>query len=340
MNGNALLEVRGLEKRFPVKRQILDVALRKPQELLYAVDKVDLDIFQGETLGLVGESGCGKSTLARTIIRLYKPDGGDVFFDGVNLATMSDRDLRPYRKNLQMIFQDPYSSLNPRMTVHDTLTEAIWFHRICGRAQIEKKIKEVMDMVGLTPDAADRLPSEFSGGQRQRIGIARAIVLYPRIIIADEPVSALDVSIQAQVINLLSDLQSKLNLTMLFISHDLRVVRHIAGRVAVMYLGKIIELSRTEELFTKPQHPYTDVLLHAEPGLDPRFRSREAAISGEPPSPINLPPGCRFHPRCKYRGAGCDNREPPLVELSPGHMTACFYPLRRNKEYPLGVLSD
>jgi oligopeptide/dipeptide ABC transporter ATP-binding protein len=329
---NTLLEVRGLKKYFPVKRQIIDVLLRKPQEWLYAVDMVDLDIFQGETLGLVGESGCGKSTLARTIIRLYKPDGGDVFFDGVNLAKMKDRTLRPYRKNLQMIFQDPYSSLNPRMSVHDTLAEAIRFHRICGKKNIESKIKEVMDMVGLTPDAADRLPSEFSGGQRQRIGIARAIVLNPRIIIADEPVSALDVSIQAQVINLLSDLQNKLHLTMLFISHDLRVVRHIAGRVAVMYLGKIIEISRTAEIFANPQHPYTNVLLHAEPGLDPRFRSREVAIAGEPPSPINLPQGCRFHPRCKYRGAGCDAQEPPLVEVSPGHMAACFYPLRQKKE--------
>jgi oligopeptide/dipeptide ABC transporter ATP-binding protein len=329
---NTLLEVRGLKKYFPLKRQIIDVVLRKPQELLYAVDMVDLDIFQGETLGLVGESGCGKSTLARTIIRLYKPDGGDVFFDGVNLAKMRDRTLRPYRKNLQMIFQDPYSSLNPRMSVHDTLAEAIRFHRICDKASIETKIKEVMDMVGLTPDAADRLPSEFSGGQRQRIGIARAIVLNPRIIIADEPVSALDVSIQAQVINLLSDLQSKLHLTMLFISHDLRVVRHIAGRVAVMYLGKIIEISQTGEIFSNPRHPYTEVLLHAEPGLDPRFRSREVAIAGEPPSPINLPRGCRFHPRCKYRGAGCDAREPPLTETSPGHLAACFYPLRQKKE--------
>ncbi|MFP3090661.1 ATP-binding cassette domain-containing protein [Treponema sp. TIM-1] len=332
MNESPLIEVRGLKKHFPVKRQIIDVALRKPQEYLYAVDLVDLDILQGETLGLVGESGCGKSTLARTIIRLYKPDGGDVFFDGVNLAKMSDRSLRPYRKNLQMIFQDPYSSLNPRMSVHDTLAEAIRFHRVCGKKHMEEKIKEVMDMVGLTPDAADRLPSEFSGGQRQRIGIARAIVLNPRIIIADEPVSALDVSIQAQVINLLADLQTKLNLTMLFISHDLRVVRHIAGRVAVMYLGKIIELARTGEIFANPQHPYTEVLLHAEPGLDPRFRSREVAISGEPPSPINLPPGCRFHPRCKYRGAGCDTQEPPLIEVSPGHMVACFYPRYRKKE--------
>ena len=327
MNGDTLIEVRGLKKYFPLKRQIIDAALRKPQEYLYAVDLVDLDIFQGETLGLVGESGCGKSTLARTIIRLYKPDGGDVFFDGVNLAKISDRSMRPYRKNLQMIFQDPYSSLNPRMSVRDTLAEAIRFHRICGKEHMEEKIKEVMDMVGLTPDAADRLPGEFSGGQRQRIGIARAIVLNPRIIIADEPVSALDVSIQAQVINLLSDLQAKLNLTMLFISHDLRVVRHIAGRVAVMYLGKIIELSRTAEIFANPRHPYTAVLLHAEPGLDPRFRSREVAISGEPPSPINLPPGCRFHPRCKYRGAECDVREPPLIAASPGHMVACFYPL-------------
>jgi oligopeptide/dipeptide ABC transporter ATP-binding protein len=189
-----------------------------------------------------------------------------------------------------------------------------------------------MDLVGLTQDAADRLPSEFSGGQRQRIGIARAIILNPRMIIADEPVSALDVSIQAQVINLLADLQARLKLTMLFISHDLRVVRHITGRVAVMYLGKIIELAPTEDLFEKPHHPYTDVLLRAEPGLDPRIRTREVAIKGEPPSPINLPSGCRFHPRCKYRGEGCDTREPPLVEVSPGRMAACHYPLNSEKE--------
>jgi oligopeptide/dipeptide ABC transporter ATP-binding protein len=327
MKNQALIEVRELQKHFPVKRQILEFLGGKKQEYLKAVDRVDLQIFEGETLGLVGESGCGKSTLGRTIVRLYKPEAGDIYFDGVNLARLSERALRPYRKNLQMIFQDPYSSLNPRMTVRDTLAEAARFHRIAVSAGIDKRVMEVMDLVGLTPDAADRLPSEFSGGQRQRIGIARAVILNPRIIIADEPVSALDVSIQAQVINLLADLQKRLALTMLFISHDLRVVRYITKRVAVMYLGKIIELSPTEELFIRPFHPYTDGLLRAEPGLNPRLRNREVVIQGETPSPIQLPSGCRFHPRCPFRQDRCVREEPVPRELGPSRMAACHYPL-------------
>jgi oligopeptide/dipeptide ABC transporter ATP-binding protein len=326
-----LIAVHGLKKYFPVKRRIVDALLRKPHETLRAVDDVDLDILEGETLGLVGESGCGKSTLARTIIRLYKPDAGEIFYhDGaelVDLARLSGRAMRPRRRNLQMIFQDPYSSLNPRMSVRDVLAEAARFHKVCGEADLDAKIREVMELVGLTPDAAARLPGEFSGGQRQRIGIARAVILNPAVIIADEPVSALDVSIQAQVINLLADLRARLNLTMLFISHDLRVVRHISNRVAVMYLGKIVELSSTAELFVRPLHPYTDVLLRAEPGLDPRARSHEVVILGEPPSPINVPPGCRFHPRCKYRGPLCDQAEPTLVDAGGGRCVACHYPL-------------
>ncbi|MDR1428659.1 MAG: ATP-binding cassette domain-containing protein [Spirochaetaceae bacterium] len=322
-----LIEVRNLRKYFPVKRQVLEALRGKKQEYLKAVDRVDLLIHEGETLGLVGESGCGKSTLARTIIRLYRPDEGDIFFDDVNLARLSDRAMRPYRRNLQMIFQDPYSSLNPRMTTRELLAEAIRFHRICGPDEQDNKIREVMDLVGLSSDAAGRLPSEFSGGQRQRIGIARAIVLDPRIIIADEPVSALDVSIQAQVINLLSDLQERLNLTMLFISHDLRVVRHITGRVAVMYLGKIVELAPTEMVFTRPLHPYTDILLKAEPGLDPRVRNKEVAIQGEPPSPIRLPQGCRFSSRCPRCQDRCRAAEPALHEIRTGCFAACHYPL-------------
>jgi oligopeptide/dipeptide ABC transporter ATP-binding protein len=324
-----LIEVKNLRKYFPVKRQILDALSGRKQEYLKAVDRVDLSILEGETLGLVGESGCGKSTLARTIIRLYKPDEGDIYFGDVNLARLSNRALRPYRRNLQMIFQDPYSSLNPRMTTRELLAEAIRFHHICSPAEQDKKIGEVMDLVGLTSDAADRLPSEFSGGQRQRIGIARAIALDPRIIIADEPVSALDVSIQAQVINLLSDLQTRLKLTMLFISHDLRVVRHITGRVAVMYLGKIVELAPTEAVFTRTLHPYTDILLRAEPGLDPRRRNKEVVIQGEPPSPIRLPPGCRFSPRCPYCQDRCRTEEPALNEITPGCFAACYYPLTK-----------
>jgi oligopeptide/dipeptide ABC transporter ATP-binding protein len=323
----AVIRVRGLKKHFPQKWPILDAIRGKRREYLKAVDGVDLDIYQGETLGLVGESGCGKSTLARTIIRLYKPDAGEVLFEGVNLAVMRERTLRPYRRDLQMIFQDPYSSLNPRMSVRDTLAEALMFHKLIAPKDMEARIQEVMRIVGLTEDAEDRLPSEFSGGQRQRIGIARAVILNPKIIIADEPVSALDVSIQAQVINLLQDLQNKLRLTMLFISHDLRIVRHIASRVAVMYLGKIVELSPTEELFSSPRHPYSNVLLQAEPGMDPRNRVRDVAILGEPPSPIHLPKGCRFHPRCKFRTPECEQRESGLTEISPGHFVSCHYPL-------------
>lgn len=326
---SALLEVRGLRKYFPLKRQITDVLTGKPQEVLRAVDDVDLTIRRGENLGLVGESGCGKSTLARTIVRLWRPDAGQILYDGRDLASMTGKRLRGVRRNLQMIFQDPYSSLNPRMSVRETLSEALAFHRICAKKDINERVEKLLSLVGLGMEAADRLPGEFSGGQRQRIGIARALTVEPRFIIADEPVSALDVSIQAQVINLLLELQRTLNLTVLFISHDLRVVRHISHRVAVMYLGRIVELAPTPELFRSPAHPYSDVLLRAEPQLDPRIRSTETAITGEPPSPIDLPPGCRFHPRCPRKQALCMEISPDLRDLGGGRFVACHYPVGR-----------
>ena len=321
------LRIEGLSKVFLMKQPILDIIARKPRKVLKAVDNVSFVIKQGETLGLVGESGCGKSTLARTIIRLYNPDGGKILFDGVDIATLKGGKLREERKRFQMIFQDPYSSLNPRMSVRDMLSEIFAVHKICPRNEIEDRIKKLLEMVGMSISIVDRFPGEFSGGQRQRLGIARALALNPIFIIADEPVSALDVSIQAQVINLLAEIQQSLNLTLLFISHDLRVVRHVTHRVAVMYLGKIVELSETEELFSKPLHPYTRVLIKAAPVIDPRNRTREYAIEGEPPSPINLPTGCRFHPRCPYAKDLCKTVEPQMQEVKPGRMAQCHFPL-------------
>ena len=323
----ALIRVRGLKKYFPLKRQLTDFISGTPHEVLKAVDDIDLDIQTGENLGLVGESGCGKSTLARTIIRLYTPDEGSVLFDGKDITRMEKQELRKVRRDLQMIFQDPYSSLNPRMSVREMLMEALTFHKVCHKTEMEKRFYDLLSMVGIGAEAADRLPGEFSGGQRQRIGIARALAPAPRFIIADEPVSALDVSIQAQIINLLEELQERLHLTTLFISHDLRVVKHISHRVAVMYLGKIVELADTEALFEHPAHPYTDILLRAEPPLDPRLRSTEIAISGELPSPIHLPSGCRFHPRCPNARKECSEREPLLSGVGSGHFAACHYPL-------------
>ena len=322
-----IVEVRDLCQWFPVKRTMADSILRRPHRYVRAVDNVSLDIYEGECLGLVGESGCGKSTLARTIIRLYKPTSGQVFLEGTDISTLSDKAMRPLRPRMQMIFQDPYSSLNPRMSVRATISEILKYHNVVPDSQINDRVIELMSMCGLSADYADRFPGEFSGGQQQRVGIARALALQPKFIIADEPVSALDVSIQAQIINLLGDLQQQLGLTILFISHDLRVVRHITHRVAVMYLGSVMELGPTEETFRKPFHPYTSVLMKAAPVMDPRNRTREYAIEGETPSPINMPSGCRFHPRCPYCTDRCRTEKPELREIAPGRFVACHQPL-------------
>ena len=323
-----LLEVTGLSKRFPLKHTVFDAMLRKERQYLTAVDNVSLTLAQGETLGLVGESGCGKSTLARTIINLYRPTEGKVVFEDTDFAALSKKELRARRTDIQMIFQDPYSSLNPRMTVRQVLREVLLHHNICGKDEVDAQIQRLLDLVGLSEEQASRLPSAFSGGQRQRIGIARALAARPRLIIADEPVSALDVSIQAQIINLLIDLKERLNLAMLFISHDLRVVRYISDRVAVMYLGTIVETAPTDELYDNPRHPYTQVLLDAAPSMEEgRVKETKSFAKGELPSPINMPSGCRFHPRCPFADERCKAECPALREIRPGHLVACHHPL-------------
>ena len=322
-----LLEVDHLCKWFPLKRTIGDVVQKKEKAYLKAVNDVSFQLYKGENLGLVGESGCGKSTLARTILRLYEPTSGTVKLNGQDISHMKGSQLRKLRPQMQMIFQDPYSSLNPRMSVYDTIAEMLKVHNMVPASEIPARVEELLTMSGLSMDIAQRFPGEFSGGQRQRIGIARALSLKPAFIVADEPVSALDVSIQAQIINLLSQLQRELNLTVLFISHDLRVVRHITHRVMVMYLGSNVEVGPTGEIFSHPAHPYTQVLTKAAPKLDPLNRQREYAIEGEPPSPINTPSGCKFHPRCPYCTDRCRQEEPALREIAPGHLCACHYPL-------------
>ena len=330
--GSPLLEVTDLCKSFPLKYGVLDAVMRKERKHLTAVDHVSFSLNAGETLGLVGESGCGKSTLARTVINLYNPTGGKVVFAGVDFSQLSKHELRNSCKDIQMIFQDPYSSLNPRMTVRQVLREELLHHNMCTKDEVDARIIQLLELVGLSEDQADRLPSAFSGGQRQRIGIARALAVQPKLIIADEPVSALDVSIQAQIINLLCDLQEKLVLSILFISHDLRVVRYISDRVAVMYLGAMVETAPTDTLYTAPAHPYTKVLLAAAPSMEEnKVDDKKAAVLGELPSPINLPSGCRFHPRCPYADELCRTESPKLrclAETPEGpHMCACHHPL-------------
>ena len=330
--GSPLLEVTDLCKSFPLKYGVLDAVMRKERKHLTAVDHVSFSLNAGETLGLVGESGCGKSTLARTVINLYNPTGGKVVFAGVDFSQLSKHELRNSCKDIQMIFQDPYSSLNPRMTVRQVLREELLHHNMCTKDEVDARIIQLLELVGLSEDQADRLPSAFSGGQRQRIGIARALAVQPKLIIADEPVSALDVSIQAQIINLLCDLQEKLGLSILFISHDLRVVRYISDRVAVMYLGAMVETAPTDTLYTAPAHPYTKVLLAAAPSMEEnKVDDKKAAVLGELPSTINLPSGCRFHPRCPYADELCRTESPKLrclAETPEGpHMCACHHPL-------------
>ena len=322
-----LLEVENLKVHFPVGR-----GFQKNKKILKAVDGVSFRLKEGETLGIVGESGCGKSTCGNSIIRLLTPTEGHIFFDGKDLAQMSQKQLRGLRRDIQMIFQDPFSSLNPRMRVKNIIAEPLITHNVYPKEQLEDEVWKLMDAVGLPREYADRYPHEFSGGQRQRIGIARALALRPKLIICDEPVSALDVSIQAQILNLLSDLQKQFHLTYIFIAHGLPTVQHISSQVAVMYLGKIVELADKTTLFSRPMHPYTEGLMAAVPIPDPDLRTDDRPLlDGDMPSPTNLPQGCRFHPRCKYCQQLCRTQSPELQDVGGGHFVACHYPLKQAK---------
>jgi oligopeptide/dipeptide ABC transporter ATP-binding protein len=323
--GRPLLEVEHVKLHFPIKRGLL---IDREVARVHAVDDVTFALDEGETLGLVGESGCGKTTLSRTIMRLNESTDGRIRFRGQDVTKASRKDLAPLRRDMQMVFQDPYASLNPRKRVAQIVGMPLRRHGV-GREEADRRVLELLDRVGLAREHRNRFPHEFSGGQRQRIGIARALALDPKLIVLDEPVSALDVSIQAQIVNLLDDLQDQLGLTYLFVAHDLSVVRHVSDRIAVMYLGKLMEVSPAEELYTKPIHPYTAALLQAIPIPDPR-RNRERerdVVSGEPPNPIDPPSGCVFHPRCPRATDVCRTVQPPLTRYANGHLAACHHPL-------------
>ncbi|NLE43085.1 MAG: dipeptide ABC transporter ATP-binding protein [Chloroflexi bacterium] len=316
-----LLHVEGLKKYFPIRRGVFQRHVGDVK----AVDGVSFDVFRGETLGLVGESGCGKTTTGRTIIRLYEPTAGHVFFENVDMATLKGGALRQMRRRMQMVFQDPYASLSPRMSVRNIVAEPLEVHRVATGPEKAERVAELLEVVGLDPAFMNRYPHEFSGGQRQRIGLARALALNPDLIICDEPISALDVSIQAQVVNLLEDLQEKLGLTYLFIAHDLSMVRHISDRVAVMYLGKIVELTDRDTLYDNPLHPYTQALLSAVPVPDPFIEEQRQRVilEGDLPSPANPPLGCNFNTRCPVKTDVCMEREPEFIEVEEGHFCAC-----------------
>jgi oligopeptide/dipeptide ABC transporter ATP-binding protein len=330
MAKEVVLEVTNLTKYFPIMKGFL-----RPKKVadVKAVDGVNISVHKGETVGLVGDSGCGKTTLGKCILQLYRPTSGEVMFGGKDLTELTDKELQPLRQKMQIIFQDPYDSLNPRFTAMDIVGEPLRIHKIMQGKAYEDRVKELLDLVGLAPYMAERYPHEFSGGQRQRLGIARALALQPDFILCDEPLSALDVSIQAQIINLLDDLQEKFGVAYLFISHDLSVVRHISDRVAVMYLGKIVEISGRDELYEKPLHPYTQALLSAVPIPDPEVEEKRQVIvlKGEVPSPINPPSGCVFHPRCYRAFKDCPNIVPVLADTGHGHQVAC---LLYKKSYP------
>lgn len=320
-DNKVLLEIKNLKKYFPVKKGILN----KTVGMVKAVDDVSFTINRGETLGLVGESGCGKTTCGRTIIKLYEPTAGEIIYDGVDIAKLSNKEVLPFRRKMQMIFQDPYASLNSRMTVGDIIGEAIDIHNLLKGNERTERIQYLLNRVGLNSEHANRYPHEFSGGQRQRIGIARSLAVEPEFIICDEPISALDVSIQAQVVNMLEDLQNDMGLTYLFIAHDLSMVKHISTRVGVMYLGSMVELATSDELYKKPLHPYTQALLSAIPVPDPKVsRSKQRIVlEGEIPSPIDPPPGCKFAGRCRYAKPICREVRPEFKDLGNGHMVAC-----------------
>ena len=322
-NKETLLHVDNLVMHFPIYRGVI----QRQVGAVRAVDGVSFDIQRGETLGLVGESGCGKSTTGRTILQLYRPTAGSVEFEGVDLVHLKGEELRKTRRKMQMIFQDPYASLNPRMTVADIVGEPLTVHDVAKGKEIQDRVYHLLELVNLNPSFATRYPHEFSGGQRQRIGVARALALQPSFIICDEPISALDVSIQAQVVNLLEELQEQFNLTYLFIAHDLSMVRHISDRVAVMYLGVIVELAARDELYTKPLHPYTQALLSAVPIPDPiaDAKRKRTILQGDVPSPANPPSGCRFRTRCPIAEAVCAESRPEFREIKPGHFVACFF---------------
>ncbi len=323
-----LVQTVDLVKHFPVRSGSFH---RRGHDRVHAVDGVSLDVRRGETIGVVGESGCGKSTLGRLLVRLQEPTSGTVTFDGVDITKLSRRELRPFRREIQMIFQDPYASLNPRKRVLQIVGDPLRIHRTGSAADIRRRVQELLEVVGLSPDHINRYPHEFSGGQRQRIGVARALALSPQLIVADEPVSALDVSIQAQVVNLLDDLQDEFELTYVFIAHDLGVIRHVSNRIAVMYLGLIVEIAPAELLYEQPIHPYTEALISAIPAIetdDDETPHRERIVlEGEVPSPIDPPSGCRFHPRCRYATEICGEVRPPLADFGHGRFAACHHPL-------------
>ena len=314
-NADTIMEVTDLCKFFKAGRK----------QTLKAVDHVSVSIKRGETLGLVGESGCGKTTCGRTMMKLYEPTSGKVVFDGIDISTLKGNDLLEFRKNVQIIFQDPYASLDPRMTIGEIISEGMDVHFKLTDKEKNDKVAELLNKVGLSADYANRFAHELSGGQRQRVGIARALAVEPKFIVCDEPISALDVSIQAQVVNMLEDLQEELGLTYLFVAHDLSMVRHISTRIGVMYLGKIVEIAESDELYDHPMHPYTEALLSAIPVADPKLArsSKRKIIKGDLPSPMDVPGGCRFHTRCPYAKPECSQMEPPLVERTPGHFVAC-----------------